>query len=136
MFEESRSRGESNLEGESILERPCSDLGEESLRPLPKVLDPFKLFRPQEFAKLVLTVFDNGVGIKEGDSSKLFKLFGCLKATQQMNTQGIGLGLVITKMITEEFEGQTQLFSKSKFGSIFQSSFLLKPKRRNSHAQV
>jgi len=62
---------------------------------------------------------DNGVGIKEADKSKLFKLFGCLKSTRSMNTQGIGLGLVITKMITEEFGGNTKIFSSFGAGSIF-----------------
>jgi len=72
---------------------------------------------------VVLTVLDNGVGIKEEDLSKLFKLFGCLKSTREMNTQGIGLGLVITRMITQEFGGQTAVFSKHKAGAVFQSTF-------------
>jgi len=32
-------------------------------------------------------------------------LFGKLVGTRGMNAQGIGLGLVISKMITEEFGG-------------------------------
>jgi len=55
----------------------------------------------------VVSVLDNGVGIRDKDKTKLFKLFGCLKSTHSMNTQGIGLGLVISKMITEEFGGMT-----------------------------
>jgi signal transduction histidine kinase len=41
-------------------------------------------------------VKDTGVGIKKEDQSKLFKLFGFLDTTQEMNTNGIGLGLHIS----------------------------------------
>ena len=41
-------------------------------------------------------VKDTGVGIKKEDQSKLFKLFGFLDSTQEMNTNGIGLGLHIS----------------------------------------
>jgi signal transduction histidine kinase len=44
---------------------------------------------------LRITVKDTGVGIKDEDKSKLFKLFGFLDETQNVNTSGIGLGLVI-----------------------------------------
>jgi signal transduction histidine kinase len=64
------------------------------------------IYRPEEEAdKLVLSVLDNGVGIKVEDQVDLFKLFGCLKQTRKMNTKGVGLGLVISKMISEEFGG-------------------------------
>ena len=89
-------------------------------------IDPFELFQQGESDKLVLSVLDNGIGIKDLDKSKLFKLFGCLKSTRSMNTQGIGLGLVITKMITEEFGGSTKMFSVYNEGAIFQSSFEIK----------
>jgi signal transduction histidine kinase len=36
--------------------------------------------------KIVITVIDNGIGIKKKDKLKLFKLFGCLQNTRQMNT--------------------------------------------------
>jgi signal transduction histidine kinase len=41
-------------------------------------------------------VKDTGVGIKKEDQSKLFKLFGFLDTTKEMNTNGIGLGLHIS----------------------------------------
>ena len=86
--------------------------------------------RPGDSDKIVLSVMDNGVGIKEDDKDNLYKLFGCLQTTRNMNTQGIGLGLVISKMISEEFDGQTRFFSKYKTGSIFQSSFKI-PQEKN-----
>mmetsp|Transcript_2746 Transcript_2746/g.4308 ORF Transcript_2746/g.4308 Transcript_2746/m.4308 type:complete len:123 (+) Transcript_2746:2417-2785(+) len=42
-----------------------------------------------------------------------------------MNTKGIGLGLVISRMISHEFGGTAQMFSKSGHGSVFLSSFRL-----------
>ena len=49
---------------------------------------------------------DNGVGIKEEDKHKLFRLFGFLEASKKLNTQGIGLGLHISKRITKIFDGE------------------------------
>jgi signal transduction histidine kinase len=48
-----------------------------------------------------LTVQDSGVGIKEEDLNKLFRLFGFLDETKELNTGGIGLGLHICKMIVQ-----------------------------------
>ena len=42
---------------------------------------------------------DTGIGIKEQDVGKLFKLFGFINSTEEINTQGIGLGLHICKQI-------------------------------------
>ena len=36
--------------------------------------------------KIVLSVIDTGIGIKKKDRIKLFKLFGTLQNTNQMNT--------------------------------------------------
>jgi signal transduction histidine kinase len=49
--------------------------------------------------KIVFAVQDTGTGIKKKDQENLFKMFGCLNSTKQMNTQGIGLGLFICKKI-------------------------------------
>jgi len=46
-----------------------------------------EVFRPDpEKYKLVISVIDTGIGIKKEDRRKLFKLFGCLQNTRQMNT--------------------------------------------------
>ena len=50
---------------------------------------------------------------------KLFKLFGFLESTKQINTKGIGLGLHITKKITRIFDGDIICRSKKGKGSNF-----------------
>ena len=49
--------------------------------------------------KLVIEVLDTGIGIQDEEIKKLFKMFGFLKNTQQMNTKGIGLGLYFSNKI-------------------------------------
>jgi K+-sensing histidine kinase KdpD len=44
-------------------------------------------------------VIDSGAGIKDCDKHKLFQLFGFLEQNKEINTNGIGLGLHISKMI-------------------------------------
>jgi signal transduction histidine kinase len=64
------------------------------------------------YGTLKVSVKDNGIGIKEEDISKLFKLFGFLDSTSQMNTNGIGLGLYICQKIVNEFEGKMSVTSE------------------------
>ena len=47
-----------------------------------------------------IEIKDSGVGIKSEDLDKLFRLFGFLDSTKEMNTKGIGLGLHICKLIS------------------------------------
>ena len=54
----------------------------------------------------------------------LFKMFGSLKNEKKnINTNGIGLGLVISKMITEKFGGKISFVSKYKQGTTFTFTF-------------
>ena len=48
---------------------------------------------------LQIEVRDTGIGISKEDQKKLFKLFGFIEEaeTQQMNKNGVGLGLYIAK---------------------------------------
>ena len=85
-------------------------------------------FQPEACPKLVISVQDTGVGISKKDQRKLFKMFGCLSSTRQMNTQGVGLGLYICKTISEEFGGKIFVQSQLKRGTRFTFSFLLNEK--------
>jgi signal transduction histidine kinase len=51
-------------------------------------------------------VEDSGIGIKEEDKCKLFKVFGKLggETCNSINPQGIGLGLSICNKILSQFK--------------------------------
>jgi len=71
-----------------------------------------------------VSVIDTGLGIKDKDKSKLFKLFGSVKDEKKgINTNGIGLGLVICQMIVAKFNGSIGFLSKYKKGSTFHFTF-------------
>jgi len=44
-----------------------------------------QLLEPGERDKLIVSVFDNGVGIKEDSKASLFQLFGTLSDSRKMN---------------------------------------------------
>lgn len=77
--------------------------------------------------KLVIEVLDTGIGIEQKDLKLMFKMFGFLKNTQQMNTKGIGLGLFISNKIVKEFDGQIIVKSEFGKGTRFTYSFVLEP---------
>ena len=59
-----------------------------------------------------ISVTDNGLGIKKQDQDKLFKLFGSIKDKKnKINTKGIGLGLVISRLIVSKFNGYMDFVS-------------------------
>ena len=74
---------------------------------------------------LEIQVIDTGIGIKQEDLGKLFKLFGFLDTTKELNTKGIGLGLHISKMICNEFGGDIFVHSEWGRGTNFTFLFAL-----------
>jgi signal transduction histidine kinase len=75
-----------------------------------------------------LSVVDNGKGIKVKNQDKLFKLFCSFKdENKKINTNGIGLGLVISKLIVNKFNGYIDFVSKYKKGSTFFYTFEIQP---------
>lgn len=51
----------------------------------------------EESVYLQISVCDTGIGIKNEDRKKIFKPFGKLEDTENLNTGGIGLGVSICK---------------------------------------
>ena len=68
---------------------------------------------------LQIQVVDTGVGIKKEDQKKLFKLFGFLTSTQDVNAKGIGLGLYICKKLANKLGGDVTLESEVDKGASF-----------------
>ena len=74
----------------------------------------------QNFNQLRISVIDNGIGIKQVNQDKIFQLFGSLKEEKKKyNAKGIGLGLVISKLIVEKFDGYIDFVSTYNQGSNF-----------------
>ena len=64
-------------------------------------------------------VIDTGVGIAEGDKSRLFQAFNSKSYAKAPNVTGAGLGLSICKEIVELMGSQLLLNSSSRVGSTF-----------------
>ena len=80
------------------------------------------------------SVIDSGLGIKNEDKGKLFKLFGMIEQTgnnKKVNTNGIGLGLVISQLIIKKFDGIIDFESTYGEGSNFYFTFEVKPFERH-----
>ena len=74
--------------------------------------------------KLIIRVKDTGCGIKAENQSKIFQLFGTFKdSAKKINTNGIGLGLSICKLIVEKFEGKISFESTEGRGTEFTFTF-------------
>ena len=76
--------------------------------------------QPNSSPTLSISVQDNGLGIRAEDQGKLFKMFSSVIDLEKgINTHGIGLGLVICRMIVEQFGGQIDFVSEYNVGSRF-----------------
>lgn len=64
-------------------------------------------------------VKDTGVGIGKEDIDKLFKFFGKISKTKEINKGGMGLGLTISKMILQQLGGTIGIKSEAEKGSNF-----------------
>jgi light-regulated signal transduction histidine kinase (bacteriophytochrome) len=70
----------------------------------------------QEEAYRVLSVADNGLGLKTSDENKIFGMF----KRQHTHVEGTGVGLYIVKKIIENAGGKITVESKIGEGSLFQ----------------
>ena len=60
---------------------------------------------------LQVNVVDSGKGITDKEMPNLFKLFGKLKRTADMNSEGIGMGLMIVNKLVSLSEGTITVHS-------------------------
>lgn len=68
---------------------------------------------------LSTTIKDTGIGMDGEDIQKLFKFFGCITKSKNINKSGMGLGLTISKMILQQLQGDIQVESEPGIGSKF-----------------
>ena len=73
----------------------------------------------KETKTLTASVKDTGLGMAPDDLQRLFRFFGCLAKTKDINRGGIGLGLTISKMILQKMGGDIHVESKPGVGSKF-----------------
>jgi signal transduction histidine kinase len=75
----------------------------------------------------VLRVADNGIGIPSEQLGNLFQRFARAPAASEQAVQGTGLGLVITKAITEAHGGTIEVSSTEGAGSVFEVTLPIPP---------
>ena len=73
----------------------------------------------EDMIKLRMAVADTGIGISDSDMSKLFVRFSQVDGSDTRRYGGSGLGLVISKQITELMNGTITVQSKEGIGSTF-----------------
>ena len=69
--------------------------------------------------KLICRVSDTGIGIKPEDMEKLFTSFQRLDENKNRNIEGTGLGLNISKQLTEMMDGTVEVESEYGKGTTF-----------------
>ena len=69
-----------------------------------------------EISQLQITIIDSGIGIKPEKQRKLFKVFEC---SDNYKSEGIGLGLYISKMLALKMGGDIDFKSQEGQGSTF-----------------
>ncbi|TNV84857.1 hypothetical protein FGO68_gene13357 [Halteria grandinella] len=82
---------------------------------------------------LKVKIKDTGVGIQPDDLNKLFKFFGCLSKTKDINKGGMGLGLTISKMIVQQLGGEITAKSTPQTGSEFSFWIPIESNARKTH---
>ncbi|MCL1908116.1 MAG: ATP-binding protein [Holophagaceae bacterium] len=68
---------------------------------------------------LVIDVADSGIGIKQGDISKIFDAYSQSDFEKTKHIEGTGLGLAITKSLVEAMQGSIKVASEYGVGSKF-----------------
>lgn len=75
-------------------------------------------------SKCIIQIRDYGIGIAKENHEKIFEKFSRIDNPLTRKTEGSGLGLYITKILTEKMNGEISLI-ESDIGSCFEISFEL-----------
>ena len=82
--------------------------------------------------KLTFHIVDTGRGIKQNEMGQLFKQFGKIWRTAGVNSEGIGMGLMICQNLVKANQGAITVFSEGvNKGSTFSFSFSAEPFIKN-----
>ena len=76
-----------------------------------------------EKCKIIISVEDSGIGIKKEDLEKLFSKYERFDSEKNINVEGTGLGLALTKTLVELMNGTINVDSKYGEGSKFVVTF-------------
>ena len=69
---------------------------------------------------LKVHIVDTGIGIRADEMGKLFNMFGKLLRTADMNHEGIGMGLLISKNLVNLNGGTIEVYSDGQgHGAVF-----------------
>lgn len=82
-------------------------------------IDPYIKIETNILEDFILTISDNGVGIKEEDKTRIFERFYQVDKSRTYCGGGSGLGLSIVKHIVNNLNGKIKLDSAIGVGSIF-----------------
>lgn len=86
----------------------------------------FSSFDP-EMQLLHVAVVDKGCGMRKEDTEKLFQQFGKLEQADNINAEGIGMGLLICKRLVEASNGGIDIYSNGQGkGTIVQFTMSMK----------
>ena len=87
----------------------------------------------ENFRNLVLGVEDTGVGSANAEIKNLFRMFGMINKHQnKLNSKGTGLGLTISKKLTESLGGHIELESVEGKGTKIKFNVVEKPNHQGN----
>lgn len=84
-----------------------------------------KLFGNIKDNNIILSVSDTGVGLSQEEVGNIYKKFSRVSSALEYNTDGLGIGLYIVKLITDMYKGRTWVDSIKGNGSVFNIEFPL-----------